>query len=102
MSLNEEQIQKIELKADEIRKDIIKMLLAAGSGHAAGALGMADVFATLYFSGILNWDPDNPWKEDRDRVILSNGHICPVWYATFGSYRGIFTPGAGYFAKIGQ
>jgi len=82
MSLAEDQIQKIELKADEIRKDVIKMLLSAGSGHAAGALGMADVFATLYFSGILNWDPDNPWKEDRDRVILSNGHICPAWYAT--------------------
>ena len=90
MSLTEEQIQKIELKADEIRKDVIKMLLSAGSGHAAGALGMADVFATLYFSGILNWDPDNPWKEDRDRVILSNGHICPVWYATL-AHTGAFS-----------
>jgi transketolase len=88
--LTEEQIEHIELKADEIRKDIIKMLLAAGSGHSAGPLGMADVFSTLYFSGILNWDPDDPWKKDRDRVILSNGHICPVWYATL-AHAGAFS-----------
>jgi transketolase len=80
--LTGEQIKSIELKATEIRKDIIKMLLAAGSGHSAGPLGMADVLATLYFSGILNWEPADPWREDRDRVILSNGHICPGWYAT--------------------
>ena len=88
--LSEEQIKLIELKAMEIRKDIIKMLLSAGSGHSAGPLGMADVFATLYFSGILNWDPVDPWKEDRDRVILSNGHICPVWYATL-AHTGAFS-----------
>jgi transketolase len=90
MKLEETDIQKIELKADEIRKDIIKMVLTAGSGHIAGSLGMADVFATLYFSGILNWDPENPWKADRDRVILSNGHICPVWYATL-AHAGAFS-----------
>jgi transketolase len=88
--LTEEQIQKIELKATEIRKDIIKMLLSAGSGHPAGALGMADVFATLYFSGKLNWDPTDPWNENRDRVILSAGHICPVWYATL-AHAGAFS-----------
>lgn len=88
--LTEKQIETIELKATEIRKDIIKMLLEAGSGHSAGPLGMADVFATLYFSGTLNWDPDDPWKEERDRVILSNGHICPVWYATL-AHTGAFS-----------
>lgn len=88
--LTEEQIKHVELKATEIRKDIIKMLLAAGSGHSAGPLGMADVFATLYFSGILNWDPADPWKPDRDIVILSNGHICPVWYATL-AHTGAFS-----------
>lgn len=88
--LTEKQIENIELKADEIRKDIIKMLLSARSGHSAGSLGMADVFSTLYFSGILNWDPDDPWNENRDRVILSNGHICPVWYATL-SHTGAFS-----------
>lgn len=90
MKLPEKKIQEIELKANEIRKDVIRMLLAAGSGHSAGSLGMADVFATLYFSGILNWDPDNPWNEERDRVLLSAGHICPVWYATLG-HTGAFS-----------
>ena len=88
--LTEEHIKNIELKATEIRKDIINMLLAAGSGHSAGPLGMADVFATLYFSETLYWDPADPWKEDRDRVLLSNGHICPVWYATLG-HTGAFS-----------
>ncbi len=74
-------IKTLELKANEIRQDIIKMLLEAGSGHSAGPLGMADIFTCLYFN-ILNHDPKNPsWKE-RDRLILSNGHICPVRYAT--------------------
>lgn len=88
--LNEEQLRKIELKADEIRKDVIEMLVTSGYGHAAGSLGMADVFATLYFSGIINWSPEDPWKPDRDRVILSNGHICPVWYATL-AHAGAFS-----------
>jgi transketolase len=88
--LTEKQVDSIELKAVEIRKDIIKMLLEAGSGHSAGPLGMADVFSTLYFSGVLNWNPDDPWNEDRDRVYLSNGHICPVWYATL-AHTGAFS-----------
>ena len=88
--LTEEQIQRIELKATEIRKDIIEMLLMAGSGHSAGPLGITDVFATLYFSGILNWDPIDPWNNQRDRVILSAGHLCPVWYATL-SHAGAFS-----------
>lgn len=91
MALTDYQIKKLELKADEIRQDIIKMLVAAGSGHSAGPLGMADVFTALYFSRVLNLDPKDPWKQDRDRVILSNGHICPVWYTTLAH--------AGYFPR---
>jgi len=90
MFLTEEKIKEIELIATEIRKDIIKMLLEAGSGHSAGPLDMADVFATLYFSGTLVWDPNEPWKEERDRVILCCGHICPVWYATL-AHTGAFS-----------
>ncbi|EKD87300.1 MAG: hypothetical protein ACD_36C00156G0001, partial [uncultured bacterium] len=56
------------------------MLLEAGSGHPAGALGMADIFAALYFK-ILNANPKNPTDPDRDRLVLSNGHICPILYA---------------------
>src|SRR3989344_4074686 len=85
MPKTELEIKKI---ANDIRQDIIKMLLEAGSGHSAGPLGMADVFATLYFH-VLNHDPKNPKWQERDRVFLSNGHICPVWYATLAH--------AGYF-----
>lgn len=82
-----EQLAKI---AADIRVDIIKALVEAGSGHSAGPLGMTDVFTALYFS-IINHDPENPTWSDRDRVVLSNGHICPVWYVTLAH--------AGYFPK---
>lgn len=84
--------KKLELEetANEIRESIIEMLVAAGSGHTAGPLGMADVFTVLYFH-ILRQDPKNPSWEDRDRLVLSNGHICPVLYATMAY--------AGYFPK---
>ncbi len=75
--------RKIELEqiANNIREYIISMLLEAGSGHTAGPLGMTDVFTLLFFH-ILKHDPKNPDWEDRDRLVLSNGHICPVYYAT--------------------
>jgi transketolase len=88
MNLEAEKIAKLETTANNIRESIIEMLLAAGSGHTAGPLGMADIFTALYFN-ILNHDPKNPKWEGRDRVILSNGHICPVLYATMAH--------AGYF-----
>lgn len=83
-------IQKLEIKANEIRKDIIKMLEEAGSGHSAGPLGMADIFTALYFN-IMNHEPEDPMWEDRDRLFLSAGHIVPVRYATMAH--------AGYFPK---
>lgn len=81
-------VSEIEQKANLIRQSIIEMLLTAGSGHSAGPLGMADVFAALYFN-ILNHDPSNPDWEERDRLFLSCGHIVPVRYATMAH--------AGYF-----
>lgn len=83
-------IAELEQKAREIRRNIIRMLEAAGSGHTAGALGMADIFTVLYFA-ILKNDPQHPFWPDRDRLLLSNGHICPVWYATLAE--------AGYFPE---
>ena len=74
-------IQELEKKANEIRQDIIAMLLAAGSGHSAGPLGMADIFTALYFN-VLKHDPTKPKWSERDRLILSNGHIVPVRYVT--------------------
>src|SRR3989344_1639535 len=87
-ALTDSEIKAIERLALNIRRTIIEMLVAAGSGHTAGPLGMADVFAALYFR-VLRHDPKNPdWKE-RDRLILSNGHIVPVRYAAMAH--------AGYF-----
>ena len=74
--------------AYQIRQDIIQMLDYAKSGHSAGPLGLADIFVALYFH-ILRHDPKNPLWEDRDRFVLSNGHTCPVLYATLAR--------AGYF-----
>lgn len=86
--LHDEKIKFLEEKANEIRMTIVDMLLAAGSGHTAGPLGMADIFTLLYFHVLRN-DPKDPSWKDRDRLILSNGHICPVLYATMAH--------AGYF-----
>ncbi len=88
MLFTDEKILELELKANDIRKSIIEMLLEAGSGHTAGPLGMADIFTLFYFH-ILRHDPKNPSWEERDRLVLSNGHICPVLYATMAH--------AGYF-----
>ena len=86
--LTSEDIHTLERTANDIRQSIIEMLTEAGSGHTAGPLDMADVFTLLYF-GIMKHDPKNPNWEERDRLILSNGHICPVLYATMAH--------AGYF-----
>lgn len=72
---------ELKQKAKSIRKNIITMLNKAGSGHTGGSLGMADIFTALYFS-VLDKNIHNKEVSDRDRLILSNGHICPVWYAT--------------------
>ncbi|MFZ3062850.1 MAG: transketolase [Actinomycetota bacterium] len=78
--LSEREVIEMELMANTLRQDVIRMLVNAGSGHCAGPLGMAEVFTALY-SHILNHDPENPFWEERDRLILSNGHICAVRYA---------------------
>ncbi len=88
MSLSDTKIKELELQANEIRQSIIEALLEAKSGHTAGPLDMADIFTYLYFHA-LKHDPKNPSWEERDRVVLSNGHICPVLYATMAH--------AGYF-----
>lgn len=88
MALTDAQVAHIEERAEAIRETIISMLVAAGSGHTAGPLGMADICAAFYFH-ILKHDPQNPEWEERDRLILSNGHIVPVRYAAMAH--------AGYF-----
>jgi transketolase len=66
--------------ARQIRRDIIKMLMISRSGHSGGPLGLADIFASLYFR-ILKYEPGNPAWEGRDFFFLSAGHVAPVWYA---------------------
>ncbi|PCI30358.1 transketolase [Candidatus Wolfebacteria bacterium] len=80
--------QTLEHMANHVRLSIIDMLIEAGSGHTAGPLGMTDIFTALYFH-ILKHNPQDPAWEDRDRVVLSNGHICPVLYATM-AHSGYF------------
>lgn len=72
----------------DIRTNIIETLKYSKSGHAAGSLGMADIFTLLYFKH-LNVDPKNPKNVNRDRLVLSNGHICPLLYVTLAE-RGFF------------
>ncbi len=83
-------ITELELKADEIRQDIITMLLEAGSGHSAGPLGLADIFTALYFN-IMKHNPENPEWSERDILVMSNGHCAPVRYAAMAH--------AGYFDR---
>jgi transketolase len=86
---NEQIIKDLKLKANEARQLLIQTLTqTGGSGHTAGPLGMADIFTAFYFH-ILKQDPKNPQWPDRDRLILSNGHICPILYVSMAL--------AGYF-----
>lgn len=88
--LSSSDVTRLEGAANEIRQNIIEMLIEAGSGHTAGPLGMSDIFALLYLE-VLKHDPKNPDWEDRDRLVLSAGHICPVLYAAMAQ--------AGYFPE---
>lgn len=86
--LTPEKLHDLQITSVEIQMLIIEMLLEAGSGHPGGSLGMSDIFTIMYFH-ILKKDPQNPLWAERDRLVLSNGHICPVLYASLAK--------AGYF-----
>jgi len=83
-------ISQLDAKANDLRADVIRMLEAAGSGHTAGSLDLADILTALYFD-ILNIDPKNPSWSDRDIFLLSNGHTVPIQYAAMAE--------AGFFDK---
>ena len=87
--ITEEKVRHLEQVANEVRQTIIRMLEAAGSGHTAGPLGMADIFTALYFQATHDRAHEPDWHE-RDRLTLSNGHIAPVRYAAMAH--------AGYFS----
>ncbi len=83
-------VNELELISNDIRMDIIRMLERAGSGHSAGPLGLADIFTALYFS-VMHHDPQKPDWDERDILLLSNGHCVPVQYAAMAH--------AGYFPR---
>ena len=86
--IHEDKVVELEEKANEARELLIEELVEAGSGHTAGPLGMADIFTALYFH-VLKHDPKNPNWEERDWLLLSNGHITPIRYVSMAM--------AGYF-----
>ena len=83
-------IKKLETISNNLRIEIIKMLTEAKSGHAGGSLGIIDIMTALYFN-VMKHNPNNPKLKNRDRLILSNGHVCPARYAAMAY--------AGYFSK---
>ena len=83
-------ISKLKQIAIELRKSAITMIYEAQSGHPGGSLSAADIVTALYFKE-MNIDPANPKWEDRDRFVLSKGHVCPILYAALGKL--------GYFPK---
>ncbi len=86
--ITQERVLELEDIAVKARELLMTTLLEAGSGHSAGPLGMADIFTAFYFY-LLDHDAKNPEWEDRDRLVLSNGHICPIRYVSMAQ--------AGYF-----
>jgi len=86
--IDQETIISLEEKARQIRKDVVTMIHESGDGHPSPALSIADMIAALYFH-VLNIDPQNPEKPDRDRVVLSKGHACTALYAALAR-KGFF------------
>lgn len=82
-------VDAVKRAARGMRRDIVEMIAAAGSGHPGGSLSSADIVATLYFGGVLRHDPTDPGWPERDRFVLSKGHAAPVLYAALAQ--------AGYF-----
>lgn len=88
MIMMETNLEKI---AKDLRREILKMVFEAGSGHIGGSLSSLDLLVALYFGGVLKFDPKRPNWENRDRFVLSNGHVCPAFYAVLSQ--------AGFFKK---
>ena len=82
-----------ELKgiARDLRLDILDMTTKAGSGHPSSSFSAVEILTTIYFGGILNFNPDDPWWQGRDRFIMSKGHAAPLLYAVLAK--------AGYFDR---
>jgi transketolase len=89
MNANKPNIEELKEIARQVRIETIKSIYLAGSGHPGGSLSITDILVALYFGGYVNVDPQNPYKPDRDRVILSKGHAAPAFYAVL-AFKGFF------------
>ncbi|HJN85410.1 MAG TPA: transketolase [Patescibacteria group bacterium] len=90
LTIHDKKVQELEERSTEIRRDLIKMLTNAGSGHSAGPLDLTEIFVSLYFH-VMNHKPKQPKWKHRDRLYLSCGHVCPIQYVVMAH--------AGYFPK---
>ena len=99
--MDKKELEQLENKAKEIRRDLTELIFRAGSGHWGGSLGLADIFTALFFGGILKYNAKKPdWKE-RDRFILSNGHIAPLYYTVL-EHAGFFGDKKAILRKTGS
>lgn len=87
--MDEKEIKRLKEMCKSVREDIVTMTHDAGSGHPGGSLSAVEIMTALYFGGIMQVDPENPDWEDRDRFILSKGHVAPVVYSVLAR-RGFF------------
>lgn len=88
MIITDARIKELEDIARGIRRDVLLMLALAGSGHTGGSLGAVEIFVALYYEAMKH-DPKNQYWEERDKLFVSEGHICPAWYAVLAD-RGYF------------
>lgn len=95
-----EKVSMLKEKAKELRKTALTMIFEAQSGHPGGSLSSADIVTALYFSE-MHVDPKNPQWPDRDRFVLSKGHVCPIQYAALGSL-GFFPGGSAAHPASGR
>ena len=91
MTVVSDDIATLEREAKEVRRDSLKLIHAAGSGHPGGSLSGADILTALYFGGIMKYDSKNPKDPTRDRFVLSKGHVTGLLYTVLAR--------AGYFPK---
>lgn len=86
--IRQEKVARLKKQAKELRKTALTMIYTAQSGHPGGSLSTADFVTSLYFDE-MNIRPNNPKWEDRDRFVLSKGHVCPILYSAL-ALKGYF------------
>src|SRR4030065_1767438 len=94
-------VPDLEKMAKQLRRYVITMIATAGSGHPGGSLSAADIVTALYFK-VLRHDPKNPQWTDRDRFVLSKGHVAPILYAALAECGYFPVEGLSTLRKLGS